>query len=265
MTRLDMELVRRGIAQSRERAKEYISEGMVTVNGTAVKKPSADVSDSDDIAMIGEVLKYVGRGGLKLERAIADFFIDLTDRVCLDIGASTGGFTDCMLQFGAKKVYAVDVGHDQLADKLRNDPRVVNIEGVNVKDFTADLLNEPIDFVCADLSFISVRYAADAARQILPVGGDAVLLIKPQFEAGKKNISKGGIVKDIKVHIEVLKSLCEYFCSICLQVKGLIPSPIKGGDGNTEYLIHLVKQDSFTRCNIDFKGICGRALRSLKG
>ena len=265
MTRLDLELVNRGLAQSRERAKEHISNGTVTVNGRPAKKPSVDVNDEDVIEVTGGALKYVGRGGLKLECALSRFSIDISELVCLDIGASTGGFTDCMLQNGAKMVYAVDVGHGQLAEKLKSDSRVLNVEGVNVKDISSDMFSEPISFISADLSFISVRYAAEAAKDILCNGGAAVLLIKPQFEAGKKNLSKSGIVKDRKVHTAVLESLCEYFCSLCFEIRGLIPSPIKGGDGNIEYLIYLVKQDSFTTCDIDFKGVCERAFATLKG
>ena len=262
--RLDAELVRRRLATSRERAKEYIQSGAVTVNGIPAKKPSDTVSEGDDIKLIGETLKYVGRGGLKLEGAVNAFAIDLSGKTCLDIGASTGGFTDCMLQHGAQKVFAVDVGHGQLAEKLRSDDRVVNIEGVNVKDLTHELITEPIDFISADLSFISVRYAADAAKLMLKSDGEAVLLIKPQFEAGRKNLSKNGIVRDSKVHADVLESLCGYFQSIGLAVKGVVPSPIKGGDGNIEYLAHLVKSGTFTSHKIDYKRIVQSAF-SQKG
>ncbi len=247
MLRLDAELVRRGLAQSRERAKEYITGGIVTVNGAAVFKPSADVSESDDIAVTGETLKYVGRGGLKLEGALKTFGIDVKGKVCLDIGASTGGFTDCLLQNGAAKVYAVDVGHGQLAQKLLEERRVVNIEGVNVKDFTPDMLPERPDFVCADISFISCRYAAIAASAVLKDGGEAVILVKPQFEAGRQHISKGGIVKDEKVRKKVLDELCGFFETVGFDVVGTVTSPIKGGGGNTEYLAYLVKQHSFTQ------------------
>lgn len=262
--RLDYELVCRGLATSRERAKEYIRSGSVTVNGVTAKKPSDEVLETDDIALTGETLKYVGRGGLKLEGAINAFGIDISGKTCLDIGASTGGFTDCMLQFGAKKVYAVDVGHGQLVDKLKTDSRVVNIEGVNVKDLTYELIHEPIDFISADLSFISVRYAADAANRILQDNGKAVLLIKPQFEAGRKNLSKTGIVRDKKVHSDILESLCGYFQSLGLVIKGILPSPIKGGDGNIEYLAHLVKSENFTSCFIDYSSVVQQAF-SQKG
>lgn len=252
MSRLDAELVRRGLAQSRERAKEYIASEKVTVNGTIAKKPSESVSESDKIELSGETLKYVGRGGLKLEKAMLHFNIDVAEKICLDIGASTGGFTDCLLQFGAKTVYAVDVGHGQLAEKLRNDPRVINIEGKNVRDIKASDFACSVDFVCADLSFISVKYAADAAARVLDIGGRAVLLIKPQFEAGKKFISKGGIVRDSKVRAKVLEETCRYITSLNFEILGLVPSPIKGGDGNTEYLIYIVKRDRFTPYDADF-------------
>lgn len=262
--RLDAELVRRGLATGRERAKEYIQSGSVAVNGVPAKKPSETVSECDDIKLVGETMKYVGRGGLKLEGALNAFSIDLHGKICLDIGASTGGFTDCMLQNGAQKVYAVDVGHGQLAEKLKSDSRVVNIEGVNVKDLTSDLISEAIDFVCADLSFISVRYAADAAKLMLSDGGESVLLIKPQFEAGRRNLSKTGIVRDKKVHADVLESLCGYFRSLGFTVNGVVVSPIKGGDGNIEYLVHLVKSKVFTSDNIDYKAIVSSAF-SQKG
>lgn len=264
MTRLDAELVKRGIVQSRERAKGYITAGRVTVNGTTEKKPSNMVCENDIIEMTGEALRYVGRGGLKLEGAISAFNIDLSNRTCLDIGASTGGFTDCMLQNGATKVYAVDVGHGQLAQKLRDDPRVVNIEGVNVKDITTELFESEINFITADLSFISVRYAADCAKCLLKADSEAVLLIKPQFEAGRANISNGGIVKNKKVHIDVLHGLCDYFASLNFEIVGLVPSPIRGGDGNIEYLTHLVKRDCFTPSNFDYKKVCDKSF-SLKG
>lgn len=258
MSRLDWELVNRGLSNSRERAKEYILSGLVSVNGDVAKKPSQEVCESDIIEVTGETLKYVGRGGLKLERALSEFGISLDGLTCLDIGASTGGFTDCMLQSGAKTVYAVDVGHGQLAKSLAEDGRVICREGINVKDITREMFDLMIDFVSADLSFISSRYAADAAKKVLSEGGSAVILIKPQFEVGKNGLSKKGIVKDKKSRADVLYSLCEYFTSLNFEVRGLIPSPIKGGDGNIEYLIHLVKQSSFTPYYADFAELAGR-------
>ena len=262
--RLDSELVRRGLAQSRERAKEYILAGMVTVNGRAAQKPSDTVSEGDEISVTGQTLKYVGRGGLKLEHALKVFGINLSGLTCLDIGASTGGFTDCMLQSGAAFVFCTDVGHGQLAEKLKNDPRVENIEGINVKDIVAETFSRKIDFVSADLSFISCRYAAEAADRVLSDGGEAVLLIKPQFEAGRKNISKGGIVKDMSVHIKILEELTALFSASGFEIKGLAPSPIRGGDGNIEYLVHLVKQKDFTPLRLDISAVCGEAFTKMR-
>lgn len=263
--RLDHELVSRGLVSSRERAKEYIRSGKVTVNGAALTKPSVIVESGDELKVLGDTLRYVGRGGLKLEGAISAFGIDLWGKICLDIGASTGGFTDCMLQNGAKKVYAADVGHGQLAEILKNDPRVVNMEGVNVKTLTPEFFSEAIDFISADLSFISVRFAADASALILGENKEAVMLIKPQFEAGQKHIAKGGIVKDKGAHIEVLKGLCEHFTALNFEIKNISPSPIKGGDGNIEYLANFVKRNCFTPHFIDYKEVCELAFKSLKG
>ena len=265
MNRLDAELVKRGLAASRERAKEYIRRGEVSVNGRTAKKPSDPVSDADEITVTGETLRYVGRGGLKLECALSEFGINLSGLICLDIGASTGGFTDCMLQNGAERVYAADVGHGQLHEKLLSDSRVISLEGVNVKGISEEMFPEKIDFISADLSFISVRFAADAAKRVLGDGKGAVLLIKPQFEAGRSALSKSGVVRDKKAHVAVLKDLCGYFVANGFGIKGLIPSPIKGGDGNAEYLVYLVKQNYFTAFDADFSGICERALSEKEG
>ena len=258
-SRLDTALVNRGLANSRERAKEYIQNGFVSVNSKIINKPSANVFDSDEIIIVGEKLKYVGRGGLKMETAINAFDLNLSDKICADLGASTGGFTDCMLLNGAKKVYAIDVGHGQLAQKLVNDSRVVNLEGVNVKDVTSDLLDDEIDFVSADLSFISCKYAIDAACRLLVDNKEAIILIKPQFEAGKSNIAKGGIVKDKKAHFSVLNDICGYINSKGLALNGLVPSAVRGGDGNVEYLAYIVKQNSFTVKTYDLKSIIDKA------
>lgn len=264
MIRLDYELVSRGLCKSRERAKEYILSGQVYINSVPAKKVSQDVSERDDIELVGKTLKYVGRGGLKLESAIKVFNIDISGLICLDIGASTGGFTDCMLQSGAKRVYAVDVGHGQLAEKLRIDSRVVNIEGVNVKDFTQSMFPEPIDFATADLSFISAVFAVNALKLVLPIGKKAVLLIKPQFEAGREYLSKSGVVRDRKVHARVLKELCSTIEHSGFSVLGLEPSPILGGNGNVEYLAYIVKQTSFTQYDADFSGLVSRAFERVK-
>ncbi len=258
MQRLDALLVARGMAKSREKAKEYIKSGKITINGKPAIKPSIDVSETDVIEYLGEDEKYVGRGGFKLEKALGCFNIDLADDICVDIGASTGGFTDCMLQNGAKKVYAVDVGHGQLAKKLVEDCRVVNIEGINVKALTDKIIDEAPDFVCADLSFISCKYAAEAAHRLLKSGGKAVILIKPQFEAGRAAISKGGIVKDIKVHISVLSTLTDEISNLGFSVLGLTDSPIRGGDGNVEYLIYLEKADVAVKKAFDYAAIAAK-------
>lgn len=254
MTRLDTELARRGITFSRERAKREILFGNIRVNGMVVKKPAFEVLPEDKIECISSGPAYVSRGGLKLEKALEAFNIRLSGLNCLDIGASVGGFTDCMLQCGAKKVYAVDVGHGQLAQKLLDDPRVHSFEGVNVKNLTPEFFKDgdSIDFAASDISFISVKYAALALRDILPEDKSAVLLIKPQFEAGPQNISKNGIVRSPKAHIYVLNTLIPFFEVLGFTTAGLIPSPIKGGDGNTEYLIHIIKHKSFTSYLDDF-------------
>ncbi len=241
MPRLDYYLTSNGYFPSRERAKEAIKNGEITVIGKVCTKPALDVSDGDRVDFIGTQPKYVGRGGLKLEVAINTFDINLAGLTCVDLGASTGGFTDCMLQYGAKKVYSIDVGHGQLAEKLLLDSRVVNIEGVNVKDVSLETTGEAVDFVTADLSFISVRFAISAAVKILSESGRAVFLVKPQFEAGKASVGKGGIVKDKSAHVRVLKDIYSFVSSNGFNAAGIIPSPIKGGDGNIEYLAYCTR------------------------
>ncbi|MCD7732646.1 MAG: TlyA family RNA methyltransferase [Oscillospiraceae bacterium] len=258
MPRLDYYLTSNGYFSSRERAKEAIKNCEVTVNGKVYCKPALDVSDNDVFNFTGAQLKYVGRGGLKLEAAISAFNIELNELTCADLGASTGGFTDCMLQNGAKKVYSIDVGHGQLAEKLLNDSRVVNIEGVNVKDVAISTTGETVDFVTADLSFISVKFAISATVKILKADGRAVFLIKPQFEAGKEAIGKGGIVKSKSAHIRVLQDIYDYLLPNGFNVIGIIPSPIKGGDGNIEYLAYCTR-DSESNIAPDFNEIVNSA------
>ncbi len=260
MQRLDTELIKRGIAKSREKAKEYIKSGKIMLNGKTAEKPSIAVGEADAIEYFGEGEKFVGRGGYKLEKALKCFDINVFGCVCVDIGASTGGFTDCMLQNGAKKVYAVDVGHGQLDKILLADERVVNIEGVNVKALTDKIITEAPDFVCADLSFISCKYAAEAAYRLLKSGGRAVILIKPQFEAGRAAISKGGIVKDIKAHISVLSTVTDELGRLGFSVLGLTDSPIRGGDGNVEYLIYLEKAEVPVKKYFDYAAIAALGL-----
>lgn len=240
MARLDAELVARGIARSRERAKEMIKSGAVSVNGVTAKKPSDEVSAADGICS-SEQERYVGRGALKLEKAAAEFGLDFTGLVCMDIGASTGGFTEFMLDHGAAKVFAVDVGHDQLADSLRCDERVVNMEGTDIRTITPEDIGGCADFICADVSFISLTKIISGLSTLLKENGRAAVLIKPQFEAGKQDIGKRGVVKDRRVHIRVLSELDEAF-----RMSGLVPvsytfSPVKGGSGNIEYLAELRK------------------------
>ena len=239
--RLDLYLVNIGIAPSRTRAKEYILNGQIYVNGNVCDKPSEEISDIESkVELHGEKLKYVGRGGLKLEKAINCFNISLDKRCCIDIGASTGGFTDCMLQNRAAFVYAVDVGHGQLDDKIANDCRVKNLEGTNIIELETDALNPYPDFIAADVSFVSLKHILPKVSEIIGKNGEAVLLIKPQFEAGKSFIGKNGIVKDKKVHIRVINDISAFCISIGLAAVNLSFSPITGGSGNIEYLVHIL-------------------------
>jgi len=242
MERLDVLLVKKNLAPSRERAKDMIKEGRVKVNGRVVSKASFDVNDTDEILTEGEGLKYVSRGGLKLEKAIDRFGITLKDLICADIGASTGGFTDCMLQNGAAKVFAIDVGTDQLVPKLRNDERVVSMEQTNIRYLTpADLGNERIDFISTDVSFISLTKVLPVIFALLKEGGESICLIKPQFEAGKEALSKKGVVRDRAVREKAVRNVSDFAVSTGFTVLGTIESPIVGGDGNVEYLIRLKK------------------------
>ncbi len=258
MPRLDYYLTSNGYFSSRERAKEAIRNGQISVNSKLCSKPALEVSDTDKVDFLGSKLKYVGRGGLKLEEAISTFGIELSGFTCADLGASTGGFTDCMLQNGAEKVYSIDVGHGQLAEKLLDDKRVVNIEGVNVKDVSISTTGEDVDFVTADLSFISVRFAISAAVKIMKNSGEAVFLIKPQFEAGREAVGKGGIVKSKSAHIRVLDDIYGYLVTNGFEVAGIIPSPIKGGDGNIEYLAYCTRNHGSSTAS-DFTEIVNKA------
>ena len=260
--RLDLYLAENGFVKSRERAKELIKSGQIIADGVAVTKPSFDVSDDVNIEIIGEQLKYVGRGGLKLEKAISEFEINLNGRTCIDIGASTGGFTDCMLQNGAEYVYAVDVGHDQLDDKLKKDPRVCNMERNNIRNLTVDNFPKNPEFISADVSFVSLTQILPKIKELLPNEGEAVVLIKPQFEAGKSAIGKNGIVKDKKIHIKVLEDIISFCFSLELEAVNLIHSPISGGDGNIEYLAHL--KNGGVIHEFDYRKIVSAAFAELK-
>lgn len=242
--RLDVLLVKQGLAESREKAKAVIMAGEVFVQGQREDKAGAMFDETKvQITVKGSSLKYVSRGGLKLEKAMANFPIVLTDKVCMDIGASTGGFTDCMLQNGAQKVYSVDVGHGQLAWKLRQDERVVCMEKTNFRYLTRDQIADDLDFASVDVSFISLTKILLPARRLLKTGGQMVCLIKPQFEAGREKVGKKGVVREKSVHREVIAKIMDFADLLQFEVLGLTWSPIKGPEGNIEYLIFLQKKD----------------------
>ncbi len=240
--RLDVLLVSRGLAASREKAKAVIMAGIVYVDGQKEDKAGSTFADTVNIEVRGNTLKYVSRGGLKLEKAMSHFGLTLDGKVCMDVGASTGGFTDCMLQNGAVKVYSIDVGHGQLDWKLRNDPRVVCMERTNIRYVVPEDIGEPAQFVSIDVSFISLTKVLYPVRQLLADEGEIVCLIKPQFEAGREKVGKKGVVRDPAVHLEVIESVMQYAASIGFELLHLEFSPIKGPEGNIEYLLHLKKQ-----------------------
>lgn len=242
--RLDVLLVEKGFFESREKAKAVIMSGCVYVNNQKADKAGASFDENLPIEVRGGDDRYVSRGGYKLEKAMREFPIDLSGKVAMDIGASTGGFTDCMLQNGAGKVYAVDVGYGQLAWKLRTDPRVVNLERTNMRYVTDEQVPDPVDFFSADVAFISLRLILPAARAVCAEHASGVCLIKPQFEAGRENVGKNGVVRDQKVHIAVVEEIVEYCLQNGWSVLGLSYSPIKGPQGNIEYLIYIEKSDS---------------------
>ncbi|HIT61811.1 MAG TPA: TlyA family RNA methyltransferase [Candidatus Fimousia stercorigallinarum] len=244
--RLDVMLVKRGLAESREKAKAIIMSGIVYVDGQKEDKAGTTFSDDVKIEVRGKTLRYVSRGGLKLEKAMEQFGIELEGKVCMDCGASTGGFTDCMLQNGAIKVYSVDVGHGQLAWKLRNDDRVVCMEKTNMRYVTEEDIEELAQFVSIDVSFISLKKILPAVRRILTDDGEVVALIKPQFEAGRENVGKKGVVRDKKVHEEVITMITQFAVEHSFQLLHLDYSPIKGPEGNIEYLLHMRKLEDGT-------------------
>lgn len=240
--RLDVLLTKQGLAESREKAKALIMSGEVFVNGQREDKAGAVFEEEKAVLEVrGKVLPYVSRGGLKLEKALQQFPLSVQDKVCMDIGASTGGFTDCMLQNGAKKVYSVDVGHGQLAWKLRNDERVVCMEKTNFRYMQPEDLPQKLDFASVDVSFISLTKILLPARNLLKDGGEMVCLIKPQFEAGRDKVGKNGVVREPEIHEEVIRKIIDYADSIGFEVLHLEYSPIKGPEGNIEYLVHLKK------------------------
>ena len=242
--RLDSAVFERGLAESREKAKAYIMAGVVYVNNEKADKAGMPVKPDDNIEVRSNPLKYVSRGGLKLEKAMQSFPIDLTDAVCADIGASTGGFTDCMLQNDAKKVYSIDVGYGQLAWKLRTDERVVNLERTNFRYVDKTQIPEALDFASVDVSFISLKHILPNMKILLKSGATSVCLIKPQFEAGKEKVGKKGVVRDSAVHIEVINNVKEYILQNGFSLLALDYSPIKGPEGNIEYLAYIRSDDS---------------------
>ncbi|WP_027308268.1 TlyA family RNA methyltransferase [Caloramator sp. ALD01] len=242
--RIDVLLVEKGFFDSREKARKNIMAGLVFVNNQRVDKPGEKVNVDSEIEVKGQAIPYVSRGGLKLEKAIKSFNISLNDKVAMDVGASTGGFTDCMLKNGASKVFAIDVGYGQMAWELRNDKRVVCMERTNIRYVTKEDIGEPIDFTSIDVSFISLKLVLPVVKELSKEEAEVVCLIKPQFEAGREKVGKKGVVRDKEVHIEVIKSVLEFAISIGYSLKGLTFSPIKGPEGNIEYLAYLInKQD----------------------
>lgn len=237
--RLDVLMVQRNLAESREKAKALIMSGIVYVNGQKEDKAGTSFEETVQIEVRGNTLKYVSRGGLKLEKAMSRFGVQLAGKVCMDVGASTGGFTDCMLQNGAVKVYAVDVGHGQLAWKLRNDDRVICMEKTNIRYVTPEDIGDRIEFASVDVSFISLTKVLGPVKQLLTDEGQVVCLIKPQFEAGREKVGKKGVVREKSVHLEVIEMVMDYARSIGFGILGLEFSPIKGPEGNIEYLLYL--------------------------
>ena len=240
--RLDQYLCQHGLAQSRERAKALIMAGIVFVNEEKSDKPGNMIDEQAHVEVRGHDIGYVSRGGLKLERAMQVFPVSPSEKVCMDIGASTGGFTDCMLQNGAKKVYAVDVGYGQLAWKLRCDERVKNMERTNIRHVTPEMLEEPVEFFSVDVSFISLKHIFPVAAAVTTADAQGVCLVKPQFEAGKEKVGKKGVVREAQTHHEVLHQAISYALENGFSVLGLDHSPIKGPEGNIEFLMYVKKQ-----------------------
>lgn len=241
--RLDILLVEKGYFDSREKARKNIMAGLVFINGNRIDKAGEKIKVNSNIEIKGDAIGYVSRGGLKLEKAMKEFDITLKDKVCMDVGSSTGGFTDCMLKNGAKKVYAVDVGYGQLAWKLRTDEKVVCMERTNIRYVTNDDIEDRLNFASIDVSFISLKLVLPVLKELLVENGEIVALIKPQFEAGREKVGKKGVVRDPLVHKEVILKVVEFSRGFGYKVKGLEYSPVKGPEGNREYLVYLTKDD----------------------
>lgn len=264
--RLDCLVFEKGLAESREKAKTLIMMGNIYVDNQKFDKPGTMVASTSHIEIHGTKNPYVSRGGLKLEKAMSSFSISLQNKICMDVGASTGGFTDCMLQNGAKKVYAIDVGYGQLAWKLRTDPRVINWERTNIRYITPEQVPERIEFGSIDVSFISLGLVLPVVRQFLDEQGEFVCLIKPQFEAGRENVGKKGVVRDKNVHIEVIEKIYRLALEIGFSILDLTFSPVKGPEGNIEYLIHLKKNDSpHLETDISIKNLVDVSHQELNG
>lgn len=264
--RLDILLVNRNLAASREKAKAIIMSGIVYVDGQKEDKAGSVFEDTVSIEVRGNTLKYVSRGGLKLEKAMTHFGVRLTGKICMDVGSSTGGFTDCMLQNGAVKVYAVDVGHGQLDWKLRNDPRVVCMEKTNIRYVTPEDIADCIEFSSIDVSFISLTKVLGPVKQLLTDDGQIVALIKPQFEAGREKVGKKGVVREKSTHLEVIEKVIAFAIELGFEVLNLEYSPIKGPEGNIEYLVYLQNHtdgSSYPEPLVNPKAVVEDAHRSL--
>lgn len=251
--RLDVLLVQKGYTESREKAKRIIMAGVVFVDGQRVDKAGTQISEEAEITVKGAVCPYVSRGGMKLEKAVKQFGIELKGFTCMDMGASTGGFTDCMLQKGAAKVFSVDVGYGQLDWKLRNDERVINMEKTNIRYMDTEEIEDVIDFVSIDVSFISLTLILPVAHKILKEKGEVVCLVKPQFEAGREQVGKKGIVKEKSVHREVILKVADFSKELGFSLQGVTFSPMTGAKGNIEYLLYLIKEEGHTNANDGLK------------
>ena len=263
--RLDVLLVKQGLAESREKAKAVIMAGLVYVDGQKEDKAGTTFAETAKLEVRGNTLRYVSRGGLKLEKAMTHFGLSLKDKICMDVGASTGGFTDCMLQNGAVRVFAVDVGHGQLAWKLRQDDRVICMEKTNIRYLLPEMVPEKIDFASIDVSFISLTKVLGPIRDYLTPEGEIAALIKPQFEAGREKVGKKGVVREKSTHHEVIERVAGYAHSIGFEVKNIGFSPIKGPEGNIEYLIHLKKcaEEAAPEISIDLQSVVDEAFAAL--
>ncbi len=261
--RLDVMMVNRGLAESREKAKAIIMSGIVYGDNIKEDKAGSTFDEKAQIEVRGNTLKYVSRGGLKLEKAMDCFGVSLAGKVAMDVGSSTGGFTDCMLQNGAVKVYSVDVGHGQLAWKLRNDERVVCMEKTNIRYVTPDDIEDRIAFASIDVSFISLTKVLPPVKELLTDDGEIVCLIKPQFEAGREKVGKKGVVRDQKVHVEVVEMIVDFARQIGFKTLDLSYSPIKGPEGNIEYLLYITKDQTKENKEFDIKAMVEESHRCL--